>query len=67
MSVAELGDEPGPEYEAEVAQDVLYFQLYRTRATSFSARFPSSGLHAVSAHDFLATPPLLFRQPQIVG
>ena len=36
----ELGDESGPEYEAEVAQDVLYFTLYRTRATSFSARVP---------------------------
>ena len=36
----ELGEEPGPEYEAEVAQDGSTSNLYRTRATSFSARVP---------------------------
>ena len=64
----ELGEEPGPEYEAEVAQDVLYFQPLPDQGYELLRQgSPAQVLHAVSAHDLLAPPPLLFRQLQIVG
>jgi hypothetical protein len=64
----ELGDEPGPEYEAEVAKDKLYFHPLPDQGYElFRQRSPAQVLHAVPAHDLLAPPPILLRQPQIVG
>jgi hypothetical protein len=65
----ELRDQPSTQYEAEVAEDVLYllhpladqgYQLLRQRP-------PTQVLHAILPHDFLAPPPLLLRQLQVVA
>src|SRR5215207_6975995 len=63
----ELRDQPRTQYEAEVAEDMLYvhpladqdYELLRQRP-------PTQVLHAVPAHDLLAPPPLLLRQLQVI-
>jgi hypothetical protein len=60
--------ETSTQYEAEVAEDMLYllhpladegYELLRQRP-------PTQVLHAIPAHDLLAPPPLLLRQLQVV-
>src|ERR687889_464268 len=55
----ELGDEPGPEYEAEVPENLLYLHpLLDQGYELLRQRPPAEVLHAVPAHALLATPPL---------
>jgi hypothetical protein len=64
----ELRDQPGAQYEAEVAEDVLYL-LHALADQSYELlrqSSPAQVIYAVSAHDFLAPPPLFLGQLQVI-
>ena len=64
----ELRDQPGAQYEAEVAEDVLYV-LHALADQSYELlrqSSPAQVIYAVSAHDFLAPPPLFLGQLQVI-
>jgi hypothetical protein len=56
----ELRDQPRPQYEAEVAEDMLYLHLLVDQDYKLlRQRPPAQVLHAVPAHELLAPPPFL--------
>src|SRR5918997_3575239 len=60
--------ETSTQYEAEVAEDVLYVHPLADQGYEFlRQRPPAQMLHAVPAHNLLAPPPFLLRQIQIIA
>ena len=62
----ELRDQPRAQYEAEVAEDMFYLHPLVDQGYKLLRQSPPAQvLHAVPAHELLASPPLLFGQLQV--